>query len=105
MLTNGRGQAVDPVPFAVVTGTAFLGCYSFLPVYLSSFGVGAPVALGVTTAVFLPLAAGAYHRLVLNARPETYEEVPAERRLETIVYGALVVVGVLLLLTLARRAL
>lgn len=104
MLRNSEGQAVDPVPFIVVTGMAFLGCYSFFPVYCLSLGLQVPVALGVTTGIFLALAAGAYYRLVWNARPEVRTEVSPGLRLEHIFYGALVVTGVFLLLTIIMIA-
>jgi hypothetical protein len=104
VLRNSEGQAVDPVPFIVVTGMSFLGCYSFFPVYWLSLGFQIPVALGVTTGIFLALAAGAYYRLVWNARPEVRTEVSPGLRLEYIFYGALVVTGVFLLLTLIMIA-
>lgn len=104
MLQNSEGQAVDPVPFIVVTGMSFLGCYSFFPVYCLSLGFRIPVALGVTTGIFLALATAAYYRLVWNARPEVRKEVSPGLRLEHIFYGALVVTGVFLLLTLIMMA-
>ena len=100
MFENSEGQRVDPVPFAVVTGAAFLLCYSFLPVYFLSLGVRVPAAIVVTTGVFLALTAGAYRRLVTNVRPNLREVVPSGARRGRILYGALVVAGVFLLLTL-----
>ena len=95
---------MDPVPFIVVTGLAFLGCYSFFPVYCLSLGLQAPVAVGVTTTIFVALAAAAYYRLVWTARPDVRSEVSPQLRLEHIFYGALVVTGVFLLLTLVMMA-
>jgi hypothetical protein len=100
MLRNRAGRAVDPVPFLVVTGLSFLGCYSFFPVYCLSFGLSVSAAVAVTTAVFLALAGGAYYRLVWTARPEVRSEVSPGLRLEYIFYGALAVAGVFALLTL-----
>jgi hypothetical protein len=100
VLRNRDGRRVDPVPFVVVTGLAFLGCYSFLPVYCVSLGLSPSVAVGVTTAVFLPLAGGAYYRLVWTTRPAVRGEVSPGLRLEHIFYAALAVTGLLLLLTL-----
>lgn len=100
MFENSEGQRVDPVPFVVVTGAGFLMCYSFLPVYLLSFGVRVPLAVVLTTGVFLALTAGAYRRLVADVRPALRTEVPSGARLQRIFYGALVVAGVFLLLTL-----
>jgi hypothetical protein len=99
-LTNARGQPVDPVPFLVVATLAFLVSFSYGPIYLMELGLSLPAALGVSTGVFLSLSALAYYRLVWDTRPELRGEVPAERRLRAIVYAALVVVGLLGLLTL-----
>jgi hypothetical protein len=98
---NREGTRVDPVPYLVVTGLAFLGCFSFLPVYLRSLGVGLPLALAGSGAVFASLAAVAYHRMVWTARPALRGEVPPGRRLRRVLYAALVVVAVLVGLTLA----
>lgn len=100
MSPSSEEESVSRVPFVVVTGMAFLVCYSFLPVYLISFGLSTPLAVVVTTAVFLPLAAVAYNRFVRDVRPGVRREVPAGLRLESIVYHAIVVTGLLLLLTL-----
>jgi ABC-type nickel/cobalt efflux system permease component RcnA len=97
---NREGTHVDPVPFLVVSGLSFLGSLSFVPVYCLTLGLSMPVSVGAGVAVFLCLAAAAYHRMVWDARPELRGEVPPEVRLQRLVYGVLVVVGVLLLLTL-----
>lgn len=100
MLRNQEGTPVDPVPFLVVSGLSLLGSLSFVPVYCLSLGLSMPVSVGTGVAVFLGLSAGAYHQMVWTARPELRGEVPAVVRLQRLVYGVLVVVGVLLLLTL-----
>jgi amino acid transporter len=97
---SSEEEAVDRVPFVVVTGMAFLVCYSFFPVYLVSLGLSTALAVVVTTGVFLPLAAVAYNRFVRDARPGVRREVPAGLRLESLVYHAIVVAGLFLLLTL-----
>jgi len=104
MLRNSDGTAVDPVPFVVVTGMAFLGCYSFFPVYFVTLGLSAPIALVVTTGLFAALAVVAYSRLVWRARPEVRQEVSADLRLQTIFYYALAVTAVFLVLTLVAQA-
>jgi hypothetical protein len=98
------GEAVDPVPYLVVTALAFLGCVSFLPVYLRSLGVALPTALGVAGVVFVGLATAAYYRMVWTARPALRGEVPPGHRLRRVLYAALVVVAVLVGLTLALAA-
>jgi hypothetical protein len=104
VLQNSEGERVDPVPFVVVTGMAFLVCYSFFPVYFLSFGVRLPVAIALTTGIFLALAVAAYSRLVRTVRPEIKQEVPAEVRLQKIFYYAIIVTGVFFLLTLILMA-
>jgi hypothetical protein len=91
---------VDPVPFIVVSAMGFLFCYSYGPVYLMEFGAELGGALGYTTMVFLAFAWYAYYRLVWTARPDLRGEVPAHLRLRRLVLGALVVGGVLALLSL-----
>ena len=97
---NREGTAVDPVPFLVVSGLSLLGSLSFVPVYCLTLGLPAHVSVGSGVAVFLGLSALAYHRMVWTARPDLRGEVPPGLRLQGLVYGVLVVAGVLLLLTL-----
>jgi len=104
VLQNSEGERVDPVPFIVVTGMSFLVCYSFFPVYFLSFGVELPVAIALTTAIFLALAVVAYSRLVRSVRPEIKQEVPAEVRLQKIFYYAIIVTGIFFFLTLILMA-
>ena len=101
---NREGTRVDPVPYLVVTGLAFLGCFSFLPLYLRAAGVDLRAALAGSGVVFASLAALAYHRLVWTARPTLRGEVPPERRLRRVLHAALVVAAVLVGLTLALAA-
>ena len=100
MFRNREGTAVDPVPFLVVSGLSLVGSLSFVPVYCLTLGLPMSVSVGAGVAVFLGLSAVAYHRMVWTASPGLRGEVPPEMRLQRLVYGALVVVGVLLLLTL-----
>lgn len=99
MAPNSEGETVDRVPFVVVTGIAFLLCYSFLPVYLLSLGLSAPLAVVATTVAFVPLAAGAYKRFVVDVHPGVRREVPAGLRLESLAYHAAMLTGLFLLLT------
>ena len=100
VLRNREGTKVDPVPFLVVSGLSLLGSLSFVPVYCLSLGLSVPVSAGAGVAVFLGLSAVAYHRMVWTHRPDLRGEVPAAIRLQRLVYGVLVVAGVLLLMTL-----
>lgn len=100
MLRNDEGEKVDPVPFIVVTGIAFVGCYSFFPVYFLTLGIQVPVGLVITTGIFLVLAGSAYSRFVRKVRPEIRQEVPAKLRLQKIIYAAIAVTGLFILLTM-----
>lgn len=97
---NRHGTPVDPVPWLVVTGFGFLLCYALGPLYLLSFGFSQPAALGASTLVFGGVVAGAYHRYVWTARPEFRGEIPGEVRVRRLLYGAVILVGVLFLLSL-----
>ncbi len=94
---NRRGVAVDPVPFAVVSGLSFMILLSFGPMYALSLDVSLGYGLGVSFAVFCVLTAGAYHRLVWSARPEFADELPLGVRAERLFYlipiFAVVIVG------------
>lgn len=88
------------MPFLVVSGLSVLGSLSFVPVYCLALGLSMSVSVGAGVAVSLGLSAVAYHRMVWTASPELRGEVPPGIRLQKLVYGALLVAGVLLLLTL-----
>lgn len=104
MFRNRRGREVDPVPFLVATALAFLGTFSFLPVYCLTLGLSAPATAVVSVGAFLGLAGASYHRLVWTARPELRGEIPAERRLLRLFYVALSVTGILVGLTVLLLA-
>lgn len=100
MFRNQLGRRVDPVPFLVATGLAFLGTFSFLPVYCLTLGLSIPVTGVVSVGVFAGLAAVSYHRLVWTARPEFRGEIPPEQRLIRLFYVALSATVALVGLTL-----
>lgn len=88
MLSNREGTSVDPVPFVVVTGLAFLLCLAFGPIYLNAvFGLGFAAGVGWSVSVFTVLLWCAWYRFVWTRRPEIREEVPAGRRIQGIYYG------------------
>lgn len=97
---NRLGTPVDPVPFLVVAGLGFAGCYSFGPAYFIAFGVELPAALGLSTVAFVGATAVAYHRFVWTARPDLRGEVPPDLRLRRLLLAGLAVLGVFTLLTL-----
>lgn len=100
MLENDRGESVDPVPFLVVTALGLLGCYSFGPGYLLTFGVGLAEALAVSTVAALVTTAAAYYRFVWTHRPELRAEIPAGVRIRRLLLGGVAVAGVFGLLLL-----
>ncbi|WP_380680217.1 hypothetical protein [Salinigranum sp. GCM10025319] len=97
---NRDGTPVDPVPFLVVVALAFLLTFSIGPVYAAAVGLSLPVGIGLSAAVFVAVSAGAYVRFVRRATPELRAEVPPDRRLARLLYGALCLALLLLLLTL-----
>lgn len=99
-LTNRWGGAVDPVPFFVVVLTAFATCYSFGPIYLLSFDVDLPLALGASTVAYVAIVGTAYYRMVWTYRPTYREEVPAAARFRRLVLTTLAVTGLLVLLVM-----
>lgn len=99
-LQNKDGTAVDPVPFLVVSLLAFTAVYSFGPIYLTELGVPLRPALALCTATVAVTTAGAYHRYVWTARPDHRAIVPVEHRLKRLIYGMLLVIGLIALLSL-----
>ncbi|MFC7097328.1 hypothetical protein [Halobaculum marinum] len=97
-LRNREGDPVDPVPFLVVAGVAFMIVYSVGPIYLMALlGVDLATALAGSTAVYLLAAGVAYHRFVRTDRPDLRAETPAAWRFRRLVYAA-VAFGLLLVL-------
>jgi phosphotransferase system glucose/maltose/N-acetylglucosamine-specific IIC component len=99
-LRNREGTPVDPWPFVVVAGTGVLPLLSFGPLYLTAFGVPLRVGVPVAVAASGLVVAAAYHRFVLTYRPAVRAEVPAAERARRLFWLALVLLGVLVLLTL-----
>ncbi|MFB6196222.1 MAG: hypothetical protein ABEI80_08610 [Haloplanus sp.] len=99
-LRNRDGTAVDAVPFLVVATMAGLVCFSFGPVYCIAVGIDGPAAFGAPAVVCLGAVGLAYHRLVRTARPELRAEVPAERRIRSLLYAALTGTAMLVALSL-----
>jgi len=68
-LPNRSGVAVDPVPFAVITGTASLLLLSLGPLYGQALGL--PLSTAIVASVGLcGISAGiAYYRQVWTANP------------------------------------
>jgi len=99
-LQNRWGTAVDPVPFLVVSLTAFATCFSFGPVYLLTFDVELPVALAASGGVFVGITGTAYYWLVWTYRPAYRETVPVATRFRRLFLVTLAATAVLVLLAL-----
>ena len=97
---NRDGTPVDPVPFLVVVALAFLLTFSVGPIYAAAVGLSFPAGLALSAGVFVAVSAGAYGRLVRRATPELRAEVPPDRRLARLLYGALCLALLLVLLSL-----
>lgn len=98
-LRNRDGTPIDPVPFVVVVGLAFMLALSLGPLYGLAYGLPIWVGVVVSAVVFLVVAVGAYHRLVWTTSPET-REVAIELRAERLFYLALILAVVIVALTL-----
>jgi hypothetical protein len=97
---NREGTPVDPWPFVVVAATGVLPLLSFGPLYLTAFGVPLRVGVPVSVAASAAVVAAAYYRFVLTYRPAVRAEVPAGERARRLFWLAMVLLGVLALLTL-----
>lgn len=85
-LPNREGVAVDPVPFVVITGMAWLLVLSFGPLYGQALGVPLSTAIVVSVGVSVVAAVIAYYRQVWMARPEIEYGLPAGVRAERLFY-------------------
>jgi len=88
-LRNRDGAPIDPVPFAVVVGLAFMLIVSLGPLYGQAYGLPLWVGLLVSGCVFLVVAALAYHWTVRTARAADVD-VPAALQAEQLLYVALI---------------
>lgn len=99
-LRNREGRPVDAVPFVVTCGSAFLLLYSFIPLYLQTFGLGLGEALWATTVLYVGSTVAAYYQQVYRMNPIRREVVPAALRFRRLVYLMFVTVAVVVLLSM-----
>lgn len=97
---NKHGTPVDPVPFLVVALLGVTVAYSYGPIYLTELGFDLVQALAISTAVAATVTVAAYHRYVWTARPGLRAEVPVDSRLRRLVYGVIIGIAVIVLLSL-----
>ena len=81
-LPNREGVAVDPVPFVVITGMAWLLVLSFGPLYGQALGAPLSTAIAVSVVLSAVAAVIAYYRQVWTARPALEYGLPAGVRAE-----------------------
>ncbi|MFB6094341.1 MAG: hypothetical protein ABEJ77_05315 [Halanaeroarchaeum sp.] len=94
-MENREGTPVDPVPWIVTSGFAFLFFFSVGPIYLRAYGLTLGPALAVCVGLFLGAVVAAYWRYVYTARPAARAEVDPQLRLERLFYG--VIAGIIVL--------
>ncbi|RZH68261.1 hypothetical protein [Natrinema altunense] len=81
-LRNRHGVRIDPVPFVVVVGLAFMFLLSFGPLYGQALGLPLEVAIALSAAVCTVVAVVAFYRQVWTFRPNHAGSVPAAVRAE-----------------------
>ncbi len=96
---NREGTPVDPVPFLVVSLTAFLITHAWGPLYLLALGFTTAESLVALTALLVVVVAVAYYRLVWLVDPEKPRVASADQRLSYLFYA--IVIGFVLLALLA----
>lgn len=97
---NKHGTPIDPVPFLVVSLLGVTVAYSYGPIYLTELGASLEMALVICTAIGAGTTAAAYHRYVWTARPDLRAEIPADHRLRRLIYGVVIGIAVIVLLSL-----
>ncbi|MGZ0747346.1 hypothetical protein [Haloparvum sp. AD34] len=97
---NNEGTPVDPVPFLVVTGLAFMLTLSLGPLYCQAYGIDFPAALAIPSGVFVATTGFAYQRMIRLARPAHRSEVGAEGAFRRLLYVAAALVIIFVGITL-----
>ncbi|GAB7092694.1 hypothetical protein JCM18237_29650 [Halorubrum luteum] len=87
--SNRHGDPIDPVPFLVTTGLAFMLAFSLGPIYGLSYGLSLGWSLAASAAAFCLLVAVAYAQLVRSAPPVDAGPLPPGPRFERLLYAAL----------------
>lgn len=96
---NRRDEPVDPVPFLVTTGLAFMLAFSFGPIYGLAYGLSLSASLAASAVAFVGAAVAAYRQLVRRAPSVDAGPLPAAPRFERLLYAALGLGAVLVGLT------
>ncbi|MUW15609.1 hypothetical protein GJ633_13960 [Halorubrum sp. CBA1125] len=86
---NRHGDRIDPVPFAVTVGLAFMLTLSFGPIYGLSYGLSLTASLALSTLAFACATALAHHQLVRSAPAVDAGPLPPGPRVERLLYAVL----------------
>ena len=86
---NRRGEPVDPVPFLVSVGLAFMLTFSIGPIYGLAYGLPLSTSISMAAAAFAGLAVVAYAQLIRDAPAVDAGPLPIEPRFERLLYAAL----------------
>lgn len=86
---NRHGDPIDPVPFLVSAGLAFMLVFSLGPIYGLSYGLSLAWSLAASAVAFCGLAGVAYAQLVRSAPPVDAGPLPPGPRFERLLYAAL----------------
>ncbi|WP_418285445.1 hypothetical protein [Halorubrum sp. DTA46] len=86
---NRHGNRIDPVPFLVSVGLAFMLTMSFGPIYGLSYGLALSTSLALSAVAFCGLVAVAYAQFVRSAPPLDAGPLPPGPRFERLLYAAL----------------
>lgn len=95
-LRNRRGDPVDPVPFLVAAGLAFMLAFSFGPIYGLAYGLSLGASLAAAAVAFAGAGWVAYRQLVRLAPAVDAGPLPAGPRFERLLYAG-IALGVLLI--------
>ncbi len=86
---NRRGDPIDPVPFVVSAGLAFLFAFSVGPIYGLTYGLSLRASLAASGIGFLAAGTVAYVQLVRRAPSVDAGSLPPGPRFERLLYVAL----------------
>ncbi|MFC5277412.1 hypothetical protein ACFPM1_01325 [Halorubrum rubrum] len=97
---NRRGEPIDPVPFLVSVGLAFMLAFSIGPIYGIAYGLPLSTSLAASGVAFAGIATVAYAQFVSGAPAADAGPLPTAPRFERLLYAALALGVVLAGLTL-----
>ncbi|OYR53496.1 hypothetical protein [Halorubrum halodurans] len=89
LIRNGRGEPIDPVPFLVSAGLAFMLAFSIGPIYGLAYGISLSTSLAASGLAFLGIVAVAHAQLVRGAPAVDAGPLPAAPRFERLLYAAI----------------